>query len=100
MSAQVRGSDGRFAPRPWASYEVRRDGYCRWRTTDVDGDEIYVYVHQVVACVNNDPREVFAPGNHVHHIDGVRWHNSPENVEVRPDYEHCNYHMNGERFDD
>lgn len=93
---QPRDENGRFAPRDHAVYEVRADGYCRWRAYDSDlGRDVYVYVHQLLACVDHDPREVFDPANSVHHEDEVRWHNTSENLEVHEHGDHWNWHANG-----
>lgn len=101
MSTARDPETGEFVGAPHAAYECRADGYCRWRVYEhARASESYVYVHQLLACLDDDPREVFGPRTHVHHIDGVRWHNIRENVEVRADDEHANYHMNGRSFDD
>lgn len=95
-----RDSKGRFITTDHARYEKRPDGYCRWRSFDPSlGDDVYLYVHQLLACVEFDPADVFDPSNHVHHINGVRWLNLPDNIELRDDAEHGNYHMNGVEFE-
>ena len=97
MSAQQRDAGGRFVANPHATYESRDDGYCRWRAYDPEsGIERRVYVHQLLACLDHDTHVVFDPETHVHHRDGVRWHNVRENLEVRERPEHGDYHLNGE----
>lgn len=97
MTEVARDANGCFAPQTHASYETRRDGYCRWRCYDpAAGTEAVVYVHQLVAIADGaDPYRVFAPETSVHHRDEVRWHNAAENVEVREHAEHFSHHMHG-----
>lgn len=55
-----------------------------------------VRVHQLVACVENDPHEVFGDGTHVHHITGVPCLNTTDHVELVKDSDHGHIHGNGE----
>jgi hypothetical protein len=96
VSDAARDAHGRFVDGGHARYESRADGYCRWRAYDpATGRDRYVYVHQLLACVEHDPRAVFDPDNEVHHADGVRWHNAPGNVEVREAVDHAEWHLHG-----
>lgn len=52
--------------------------------------------HQVLACLNNDPHEVFADDTHVHHKIGTTI-DFPANLEVLPIEEHHRKH-NEEEF--
>lgn len=95
-----RDARGRFVAPETANYETLERGWPRWRVTEPNGERKTVYVHQVLACVDHDPRRVFDPRTEVHHRDGVRWHNAPENVEVREADEHGDFHLNGQAFAD
>lgn len=76
-----------------ARYEVREDGYERWRSYE-DGRERYVYVHRLAAVAwgildgLDDPR-------HVHHVNGVKWFNTEDNLEARQPDRHADHHLNG-----
>ena len=70
-----------------------KDGYPVWRLNyDVDGASP-VRVHQLLAIAHGeDPHEVFADGMHIHHKNGVRWDNRPENIELLTASEHTQKH--------
>ena len=53
-----------------------------------------VYVHQLLACVDNDPHEVFASNNHVHHVNGISIDNRHDNIVVIDKREHARIHAN------
>jgi hypothetical protein len=65
------------------------NGYERWE----EGNKT-VYVHQLLTIADGaDPHKVFSNGEYViHHKNGVRWDNRPENVEVVTCQEHGRIH--------
>lgn len=78
-----------------ARLETRADGYVRWRSWNPsEGRERYCYVHQLLAIAEGaDPRDVFSRGRfHVHHVNEVRWLNTPENVELVRSEDHTTHH--------
>lgn len=57
---------------PFARYERRGDGYCRWRTS-VGGEERYVYEHRLLATLLPEVEELDdLEGRDVHHRLHVR----------------------------
>lgn len=58
------------------------------------GERASVYVHQLTAIAYGaDPHSIFSDGDyHVHHKNGVRWDNRPQNLEVVTPKEHRNRH--------
>ena len=87
-----------------ASFYIKDDGYEAWNDFNHDNDtNNQVRVHQLLACLNNDPHEVFDPNNHVHH--GSTEHpflpetehklaNWEGNLQVMTESEHGKYHSN------
>lgn len=65
--------------------------------TNEDGKREYssVYVHQLIAIAEGaDPYEVFSNGeHHVHHENGIRWDNRPENIEFLTGSDHIRKHF-------
>ena len=73
-------------------------GYVRYAVYEGDLAEkmcgqTEVYEHQLVALLENDPARVFAPFTNVHHENGCRWDNRPENVRVVTSFEHVYEHL-------
>lgn len=73
-------------------------GYVRYAVYEGDLAEkgcgqTEVYEHQLVALLNSDPADVFAPDMHVHHENGIRWDNRPTNIRVLTASEHTTEHV-------
>ena len=62
-------------------------GY-RYVRCRANGDDSTVYIHQLTACVDHDPRDVFSPRYDVHHRIPIPWLNIPGNLELQPAYDH------------
>ena len=63
-----------------------------------DGTD-FVYVHQLLACVENSPYEVFNKYRQIHHETGHKSDNRPDAISVRTITEHSRLHRNGEWTD-
>lgn len=74
-----------------ATHRFTGGGYEEWQSWH-DGDYDTVQVHQLLACLNHDPHEVFAPETVVHHKSGHPRDNRPGNVEVLTRSEHSRLH--------
>lgn len=75
------------------AYQIVR-GYPSWSGyKDKDGFST-VYVHQLLAIAKGaDPFQIFSSGDYqIHHKNGVKWDNRPENIDVVTDKEHADKH--------
>lgn len=53
-------------------------------------------VHQLLACLNHDPQEVFDSEKEIHHRNTVPWDNRQENIELIDRGRHQSLHMEGD----
>lgn len=60
-----------------------------------DGTD-FIYVHQLLACIENNPFEVFNERRQCHHETAFKRDNRPESISVRTITEHSRLHHNGE----
>lgn len=77
-----------------ASHYIDKGGYEQWANRD--GNTVTnVAIHQLLACLDHDPHDVFAEGNHVHHSTGHPAANIPGLVEIQSRSEHRLLHERG-----
>lgn len=73
----------------YALYTSDGNGYRAWRDYTVG---TAVKIHQLLACLDHDPHEVFAEDTHCHHESGHPLDNRPGNVGVMSRGEHIRHH--------
>lgn len=78
-----------YAEQDFASLRVDKDGYTLWREYH-DGEYSRVLVHRLAAVAEYGFSAV--AGHDVHHKNGVRWDNRPENLEPMEPSEHRRLH--------
>lgn len=74
----------------WVSYDTSPNGYERWKATCPPDRDTVVMVHRLLAVAEHGFNAL--DGNHVHHKNGVKWDNRPENIEVLSPSEHMRQH--------
>ena len=84
-----------------AGYRTTLDGYKKWQGYNGHEKAERVTVHQLLACMNHDPHEVFAPNTNVHHGANnhpylppveLPWANWEGNLEIMTVSEHRKHH--------
>jgi transposase-like protein len=77
---------------PTCAYSAR-GGYPRWDCKNPDGPD-YIFIHRLLAVAEYGVDEV--KNKHVHHKNGIKWDNRPENIEILPEHDHMSLHWSGE----
>lgn len=85
----------RSTRKEYATHQFTEKGYERWVSYH-DGKRPDVHVHQLLACLDHDPHEVFAPDTEVHHTTGHGLDNRPEAVELLTASEHSKHHADAD----
>ena len=83
--------DRRGRRRPWATYSMV-NGYMRWTVSVGDGTKS-MDVARLLAISEYGTDEV--KNKDVHHINGIKWLNTPENIELKDPSEHRRHHNQG-----
>lgn len=74
-------------------------GYEGWVAAGF-GNRGHLRVHRLLAIAEGaDPHQIFSGDYHVHHKNGIRWDNRPDNIEVMLQSEHARIHLK-ERWND
>lgn len=78
-----------------------RDGYEEVKTK-IEGVTYSIRIHRLVAVAMGelDPNDFRNPKINVHHKNGVRWDNRPDNLEVMSKSEHHSHHYKEREIDD
>lgn len=75
---------------PWATYDTDSDGYERWQNRAGRDRNKQVYVHRLLAVAEYGLESV--ANHHIHHKNGIRWDNRPENIVLMTHEEHNRHH--------
>lgn len=79
VACTEQSNDQRGTPTPEMTHTGLGYEYIRCRVGDTDAT---VYVHQLLACLENDPHDVFSPASEVKRLIEIPWLNIPENVHL------------------
>ncbi|KZN24189.1 hypothetical protein A4G99_07030 [Haladaptatus sp. R4] len=84
-----RGHGGRKKTHPsFTSFTPKDNDYIHVQSGDKTA-----YIHQLnLIADGHDPNDVFGKDNHVHHIDGIKYHNLPENLTLMDVSKHHKHH--------
>ena len=80
-----------------ATFTVDSDGYEKWRT-GIDGETYHVYAHRLLAVAEHGVDDV--AGRDVHHKNGIKWDNRPDNIEPISRSAHTKLHHRDGLYDD
>ncbi|WP_224449313.1 HNH endonuclease [Haloprofundus salilacus] len=76
----------------YATFRIDDAGYEGWSSRH-RGKYEFLRVHRLLAIAKGyDAHKVFSGDYHVHHINGVKWDNRPDNIELLKHSEHTRYH--------
>lgn len=79
------------------SFMTDTSGYECW-ATQYDGDSYNVYVHRLLAISEYGFDRV--AGSVIHHKNGIKWDNRPENIQVFDSHsDHARHHANNREFE-
>jgi predicted DNA-binding protein (UPF0251 family) len=76
--------------KPYCMINTGDEGYVRWRTYIGDHSETSMTVHRLLAIAEHGADAV--AGSEVHHKNGIRWDNRPENIELKSKQDHMKHH--------
>jgi hypothetical protein len=79
----------------YAKYKMSNEGYAIWRCRVGESDKSML-VHRLLAVAEFGIEEV--KDMDVHHKNGIRWDNRPENIELMSKAEHTSMHMKGHDY--
>jgi len=75
----------------YAGYNQHSGGYMRWQTqVGVENTKKGVLVHRLLAVAEYGYDEVVSKV--VHHKNGIKWDNRPDNIELMDNFEHSCLH--------
>ena len=78
--------------------ESAEGGTYDWIWSCCNGEQYDVYAHHLVACVEDDPHEVFRGGTEVHHETGHPLDNRPDALSVVEETEHPQPESKGSKW--
>lgn len=81
-----------------ASYRTNTNGYETWRSKDPNGKHRAMKVHRLLAIAEFGVEAV--KGKHVHHKNGIKWDNRPDNIELATNSEHLKEHYKEREIDE
>lgn len=79
----------------YARYRVHEYGYPVWKGNGQGDGFNTTFVHQLIMVAEgHDPHKVYSDEYVCHHLNGVRWDNRPDNIDVWTRERHGRYHAN------
>jgi hypothetical protein len=84
--------------KPYANHKLSQRGYSVWQSHDPDGVHRGMKVHRLLAIAEHGIGAV--KDKVVHHENGIKWDNRPENIEVMDETEHLRQHYEEREIDE
>ncbi|MFC7323299.1 HNH endonuclease [Halorubrum rutilum] len=85
---------GSYQVKPYAKFQTLQNGYEYWHDGEAGGTtKDWVLVHRLLAVAEFGFDSVQSDID-VHHKNGVRWDNRPENIGLMSHSKHASYHNN------